>query len=102
MSLALDPVSAPFVRGWLTAQRVSGPGIFDHVFVFEGWQTVVLGTDAGRRALMAPLARPLYLYVSPFFVGHYGEAATVAADPCVAPTPWPGMLRWTCDSPPAP
>ncbi len=100
--LALDPVSAPFVRGWLMTQHVSGPGIFDHVFDYKGWEMVVLGTNEGRLALMAPLKRPLYLYVSPFFTGHYGATATITSDPCVATTPWAGMLRWTCDSPERP
>lgn len=81
--LALEPTTAPFLRGWLARQRVGGPGLFDSLWYEKEWERFLLGTSEERKELLATLHGPVFLFASPEFFSLYGaDAERFIADPC--------------------
>ncbi len=97
--LALEPESAPWLRGWLPHERVAGPGVFSSPWDYAGWERFLLGSALDRRELLWSLPRPLFLFVSPAFRVYYSERADrFLADPCFEKTPHPMLLKVVCPS----
>lgn len=81
--LTLEPMTTPFLRGWLPTYRVGGPGLFDSSWSEEQWEQFLLGKLQDRRALLQSLPGPVFLFVSPEFFSLYGaDAERFLADPC--------------------
>ncbi|OGJ68236.1 hypothetical protein A2947_01960 [Candidatus Peribacteria bacterium RIFCSPLOWO2_01_FULL_54_110] len=81
--LTLEPMTTPFLRGWLPAHRVGGPGLFDSLWSEEQWEQFLLGTSMERRGLLATLPGPVFLFISPEFFSLYGaDVERFLADPC--------------------
>lgn len=96
--LALEPVTAPWVQGWMPYQIIAGPGIFAAPpWDAAVWQKLILGTAEERSALFAQLEKPLYLYTSDLFWNYYGETAgSLRTDPCVQPTAFAHLWMVAC------
>lgn len=81
--LALEPTTAPFLRGWLPKSRIASPGLFEAVWYYPQWEQFLLGTAEERGKLLAKLRGPVFLFRSPLFHELYGEdARRFLADPC--------------------
>lgn len=85
--LVLDNASVPTVRGWLTTQKVGGPGLFDSEWTYPEWEMFLTGTHEERVALLAKVPQPTYAIVTPFFRAYYGASAEAfLSDGCLHET----------------
>ena len=95
----LDPVSAPWLRGWLPDKFLIAPGVFNSPWDEQGWQRVILGSPHERRLLLQDLVAPpgIYIYISPVLQTYYGHATDVLlSDPCLKSTSRPDILFFAC------
>ncbi len=95
--VALENQSAWLVRGYLPHHRVENPGVFDSAWNYDQWKAFLLGTFAERKAFLATLKSPVYLFVTPFFREYYKQSADAfLSDPCFAQTDTPWLIRSIC------
>lgn len=95
--LSLEPMSTPWLRGWLPHHRVAGPGIFSSPWDEAGWEKFIFGSLEERRQILGTLPEPLYLHVTPLFLEYYGESVTpFLRDPCFQEFVSPSFIRVHC------
>ena len=99
--IVLENITAPYVLGWLAQAEVGAPGLFSLPgWTYEQWAAFLMGTDAQRLELLAPLPRPLYLYASPQYFEYYEQqAARFLGQGCFSATVHPHLFHVTCPPP---
>ncbi|HLD71212.1 MAG TPA: hypothetical protein VI873_01180 [Candidatus Peribacteraceae bacterium] len=95
--LSLEPISTPWLRGWLPEHRVAGPGIFSSPWDEAGWEVFFFGSTADRHQMLASLPQPLFLHLTPIFMQYYGESVTLfLQDSCFQEMISPSFIRVHC------
>ncbi|MBI3331963.1 hypothetical protein HYZ99_03315 [Candidatus Peregrinibacteria bacterium] len=91
--LALEPETAPWLRGYLPNHRIAGPGVFESPWDYGEWEKFLLGTQAERRNVLRSVSGPAAVFLTDRFSARYGEnAERFLEDPCLQKTDSPSLL----------
>ena len=96
--LALEPETAPWIRGLLPEHRVAGPGVFDSPWNYEEWEIFLLGSAKDRKTVLKTVRGTILLVVTPRFLHAYAaDVQRFLKDPCFEATQDPSILKVASD-----